>query len=42
MFSFKNNAEDEAGRLVLDLFLLSEKALDEVLASCLQLCFNII
>ena len=38
---FKCHAENEAGRLVSDLFLFFEKALYEVKASCLQLSFNI-
>ena len=42
MFYFKNHAENEAGRLVPDLFLFSKKALYEVKASDLQLSFNYI
>ena len=38
---FKNHAENETGRLVLDLFLFLKKALYEVKASGLQLSFNI-
>ena len=38
---FKNHEENEAGRLVLDLLLLSKKALYEVKASCQYLNFNI-
>ena len=38
---FKNHAGNEGGRLVPDYFLLFEKALFEVKASYLQLCFNI-
>ena len=33
MFFFKNHAENEAGRLVADLFLPLKKALDEEKAS---------
>ena len=40
-FFFKNRAENEAVRLVPDLFLLCKKALREVKASGLQLSFNI-
>ena len=40
IFFFKNNAENEAGRLVPDLFLFFKKALYEVKASGLQLSFN--
>ena len=36
----KNHAENEAGRLVTDLFLFFKKALHEVKASCLQFNFN--
>ena len=40
---FKNlNPENEAGRLVPDLFLFFRKALYEVKSSGLQLTFNII
>ena len=39
IFFFKNYAENEAGRLVSDLFL--KKALFEVKASSLQYSFNI-
>ena len=38
---FKNNAENEVGRLVPDLFLFLVKASHEVKASGLQLSFNI-
>ena len=38
---FKTHAENEAGRLVPDLFLFFKKALFEVKASVLQLSFNI-
>ena len=41
MFFFKNQEEDEAGRLVPDLFLVFNKSLFEVKASGLQLSFNI-
>ena len=37
---FKNYAENEATRLVLDFFLFFKKALFEVKASALQLSFN--
>ena len=37
---FKNYAENEARRLVPDLFLFFKKALDEVKENCLQLSFN--
>ena len=40
MFFFKYHAENEAGRLVPDLFLFFKKALYEVKASGLQLSFN--
>ena len=40
IFSFKNHAENEAGRLVPDLLLLFEKTLFEVNPSRLQLSFN--
>ena len=40
IFFFKNNAENEAGKLVPDP-LFFEKALNEVKASGLQLSFNI-
>ena len=40
MFFFKNYAENEAGRLVLDLFLFLIK-LNKVKAIGLQLSFNI-
>ena len=38
----ENHAENEAGRLVPDLFLFLKKALYEVKASGLQLRFDII
>ena len=38
---FKSHAENEAGRLVPDLFLFFKKALYEVEGSGLQLNFNI-
>ena len=38
---FIYHAENKAGRLVPDLFLFVKKALYEVKASGLQLCFNI-
>ena len=38
----KNYSENEAGRLIPDLFLLFQKALYEVNASGLQLSFNIL
>ena len=41
MFFFKNNAENEAGKLVPDLFLFFEKVFYEVIASGPQLSFNI-
>ena len=37
MFYFENNAENEAVRLVLDLFLFFEKALNNAKASGEQL-----
>ena len=40
-FFFKNHAENEAGRLVPDLFLFLKKPLYEVKASGMQLSFNI-
>ena len=40
-FFFKNNAENGAGRLVADLFLLFKKALYKVKTNGLQLGFNI-
>ena len=39
-FSFKNHVENEAGRLVPDLFLIFQKALYKVNASGLQRSFN--
>ena len=41
MFSLKNNAENDAGRLVSELFLFLKKVLYEVKVSGLQLSFNI-
>ena len=41
IFFFKNHAENEAGRLAPDLFLLFNKALHEAKASGLQLSFTI-
>ena len=40
-FFFKNYAENEAGRLVPDLFLFFKYAYYEVKASGLQLSFNV-
>ena len=40
-FFFKNHAENEARRLVSDLFLFFKKALYEAIASGLQLSFNV-
>ena len=40
-FFFKNHAENEARRLVSDLFLFFKKVLYEVIASGLQLSFNV-
>ena len=40
MFLFKNHAENEAEKLVPDLFLIFNKALYEVKASSLHLTFN--
>ena len=40
IFFFKNHAENEAGRLVRDLFLFFKKVLYQVKASDLQLSFN--
>ena len=37
----KNNAENEIGRLVPDLFLFFRKTLNEIRASRRQLSFNI-
>ena len=42
MFFFKIHAENEAGKLVPDLFLFFKKALFEIKANGLQLSFNII
>ena len=39
-FFFKNHPENEAGKLVPDLFLLFKKALYEVKANGLKLSFN--
>ena len=41
IFFYKNHAENEAGRIVSDLFLLFKKAFYEVKASGLQLSFDI-
>ena len=41
IFLFKNHVQNEAGRIVLDLFLFFRKALYPVKASDLQLSFNI-
>ena len=41
MFLFKNQAENEAGRLVPDLFLFTEKVLYKTEAIGLQLNFNV-
>ena len=41
MFSLKNNAENDAGRLVSELFLFLKKVLYEVKVIGLQLSFNI-
>ena len=41
MFFFENYTESTAGRLVPDLFLLFEKASNEVKASGLPFSFNI-
>ena len=41
-FFKKSHLENEAGRLVPDLFLFSEKALYEINTSSLQLSFNIL
>ena len=41
IFFFKNYAENEAGRLVPDLFLFFKYAYYEVKASGLQLSFNV-
>ena len=40
MFFFRNHAENEAGKLVPDLFLFFKKALDEVKTSGQHLSFN--
>ena len=40
IFFFKNNADNEAGRLVPDLFLFFKKALFKAKAIGLQLSFN--
>ena len=39
-FFFKNHAENEAGRLVPELFIFLKKALYEVKTSAVQLSFN--
>ena len=41
IFFFKNHAENEAGRIVLDLFSFFWKTLYEVKANGLELSFNI-
>ena len=41
MFFFKNHTQNEAGRIVPDLFLFFKKALYEVKAQSLQLSFNV-
>ena len=41
IFFFKNYAENEAGRLVPDLFLFFKIAYNEVKANGLQLSFNV-
>ena len=41
IFFFKNHAENEAERLVPDLFLVFNKALYKIKASGLRLSFNI-
>ena len=41
IFLFKNHAQNEADRIVLDLFFFFRKALYQVKASDLQLSFNI-
>ena len=41
MFFFENYAENEAGKLVSDLFLFLGKTLNGVKASGLELSFNI-
>ena len=40
MFSFKNRAENKAGRIVPDLFLFLKKALYDVKANYVQISFN--
>ena len=40
MCFFKNHAENEAGRLVPNLFLFFKKALYEIKANGMQLSFN--
>ena len=40
IFFFKNHAENEAGRLVPELFIFLKKALYEVKTSAVQLSFN--
>ena len=42
IFFFKNHAENEADKLVPDLFLLFKKALHKLEASCMQLSFKIL
>ena len=41
MFLFKNHAENEAGRLLLDPFSFFEKALFEVKVNGLELSFSV-
>ena len=41
MLLFRNHAENEAGRLVLDLSLFFKNALCEIKAGGLKLSFNI-
>ena len=42
IFFFKIHAENEADKLVPDLFLLFKKALHKLEASCMQLSFKIL
>ena len=42
IFFFKNHEENQAGKLVADIFLLFKRALCEVKASGLLLSFNIV
>ena len=41
MFFFKNHTENEAGRLVPDLFMFFKKALYELKPGGLHLSFNV-